>query len=314
MKQMIHLLTRYETSGTFSRYWLAWGPCLQPSFEQQLSGSYSTLSIKLKAAADYVVSHPVDVATRSLRSISKEAKLSPATFSRMSNALGYESYEDLREVLRRSMKSQPRRFAERVDDLQQRHNAGDLEFGSQHIFDCTTNIQDLSETVHQPALEETVGRLHEARRVLVFGGLGSTGVAEYLTYMASFIADNWSMASRMGASLSSGLVGMDERDVLIIVTKPPFASKAVNAAQEAREAGVFVVVITDTHTCPALEFASVGLNVPTQSQHFFSSFAATVVLAEIMIGKLASRMGASARERIAKVEDRYRRLGEVWDG
>lgn len=157
-------------------------------------------------------------------------------------------------------------------------------------------------------------RLHQAERVLVLGALGSTGIAEYLTYMASFITHNWSLANRMGASLGSGMVGLSEKDVVIVITKPPFATNSIKAVQEANAAGAFAIVVTDTHACPGLAFASASFIVPTPSQHFFSSYASTLVLCEIMIGMLASRAGQPARERIAEVEDKNRRFSEVWDG
>ncbi|MFY0679317.1 MAG: MurR/RpiR family transcriptional regulator [Thalassovita sp.] len=287
---------------------------LQPSFEQQLTGKYALLSAKQKEAADYVVANPVDVATRSLRSISKDADLSPATFSRLATALGYDTYEDLRNVLRLSMEHRTVSLSHRVQAIQQRHDDGDQGFSTQHLTDCSANLRNLAGTIDTPLLEKCVDRLHQARKVLVTGALGSTGVAEYLTYLASFLTDNWSMASRMGASLASGLVGLSQEDVLIVITKPPFAIKSIKAAEEARAAGAFVIVLTDTHTCPALPFASASFIVPTDSQHFFSSYASTLVLCEIMIGMLAGRAGTPARDRIAEVEKRTRRLSEVWDG
>ena len=285
---------------------------MQLAFEQKLAGKYGLLSAKLKEAADFVVSNPIDVATRSLRTISKDANLSPATFSRMSNALGYESYEELRDVLRLGMAQRSATFSHRVEALQERHGGGDQGFLAQHIMDCGNNIQLLAGSIDQPMLEQSVERLHKARKVLVLGALGSTGAAEYLTYMASFIADNWSMASRMGASLASGLVGVSDKDVLVVMTKPPFATNAINAAREASIAGAFVIVISDTHRCPALGYASAHFIVPTDSQHFFSSYAATVVLCESIVGMLASRAGPSARARISDVEQSNRRLSEVW--
>lgn len=305
-------LTSCETNGTFqpNRGGLH---RLQMSFEQQLAGRYASLSAKLKEAADFVVSNPIDVATRSLRTISKDANLSPATFSRMSTAVGYDSYEDLREILRLQIEQHGNRFSQRIEVLQERHAEGDQVFLKQHVLDCGANLEKLAASTDQAMLDMCVDRLHTARRVLVLGALGSTGVAEYLTYMASFIADNWSMAGRMGASLASGLVGMSDRDVLIILTKPPFASNAIHAAREAHQAGAFVIVITDTHTCPALAHASAHFFTSTDSQHFFSSYAATLALCEIMIGMLAGRSGATARARIEKVETSNRRLSEVWD-
>jgi DNA-binding MurR/RpiR family transcriptional regulator len=287
---------------------------LETSFEQQLAGKYGTLSAKLQEAADFVVANPVDVVTRSLRKVSVDAKLSPATFSRMSTALGYDSYEDLRNVLRNAIAQRSTSFSHRVEVLQERHNDDKNGFLAQHVADSTANIHGLLDVVDMEAMEPCVERLHKARRVLVSGALGSTGVAEYLTYMANFITDNWSMASRMGTSMASSLVGMSEQDVMILITKPPYASMSVAAAAEARASGAFVIVITDTHACPALVHASASFIVPTQSQHYFSSYASTLVLCEIMIGLLAARSGAPARIRIAEVENRNRRLNEVWDG
>ncbi|MGC1504922.1 MAG: SIS domain-containing protein [Sulfitobacter sp.] len=230
----------------------------------------------------------------------------------MSTALGYDNYEDLRDVLRLEIEHRGNSFSHRVEALQQRHGGGDQGFLAEHMLACAGNLQNLEASIDRPMLETSVDRLHSAGRVLVVGALGSTGIAEYLTYMASFIANNWSMASRMGASLASGLVGMSEQDVLIVMTKPPFASNAINAAREAHDVGAFVIVITDTHTCPALEHASAHFIVPTTSPHFFSSYAATVVLCEVLMGMLAGRAGAPAMARIAEVEVRNRRLSEVW--
>ncbi len=283
------------------------------TFQQQLSGKYTSLSAKLKEAADFIVANPIDAATRSLRTISKDANLSPATFSRMSAALGYDGYDELRDVLRFAMAQQANTFSHRVEALQERHDQGDQGFFHQHAMDCASNIQNLNISIDQDKLEHCVERLHSARRVLVLGALGSTGTAEYLTYMASFIADNWSIAHRMGASLASGLVGISDQDVFIVMTKPPFANSALNAARAAHEAGAFVIVITDTHTCPALAHASAQFITPTQSRHFFSSYAATLVLCEIMIGMLAGRAGAPAITRIAEVETSNRHLNEVWE-
>lgn len=114
---------------------------LQQSFEQRLTGKYALLSAKLKEAADFIVANPIDVATRSLRSISKDAKLSPATFSRLSSALEYENYENLRNVLRLAMKHNTTSFSNRVEKLQQRHEDGDQNFMTQHLVDCTANLE-----------------------------------------------------------------------------------------------------------------------------------------------------------------------------
>jgi DNA-binding MurR/RpiR family transcriptional regulator len=290
------------------------GDHLPSSFEQQLTGRYGALSAKLREAADYVVANPVTVATRSLRAVSKDANLSPATFSRMSTAVGYDSYDALRDVLRRTIEHRANSYSLRVEALQAQRGKGDESFLFQHIARCAANLEELGKDLDPVLLERCVERLHTARQVHVLGALGSTGVAEYLTYMASMIADNWSLTGRMGASVASGLVGLTVKDVLVIITKPPFAAPSIAAARAAAESGAFVLVITDTHTCPALTFASASFIVPTGSPHFFSSYASTLVLSEVLVGMLAARAGQPARDRIEEVENQNRRLREVWAG
>lgn len=287
---------------------------MHDSFEQTLATEYRQLSAKLRQAADYVVANPVDIATHSLRAISKDAELAPATFSRMARALGYENYEALRNVMRNSIGNPSGSFTDGVERLQSAHGAGHQDFLSDHFVACVANLQALERSLNRDNLETVVEQLHKARKVLIVGALGSTGIAEYLNYMANFISDKWHLLGRMGASLASGLVGIGAQDVIIVVTKPPFAKQSISAAAEAHTQGAFVVVITDTHSCPALDYANVSFIVPSQSANFFSSYASTLVLAETIIGMLASRAGEAARNRIEKVEIRNFRLGEVWDG
>ncbi len=315
MKHMNHLLTIYETFETFTKsYGRGETAGLDGSFEQRLAQKYEGLSKRLREAGDYVADNPVNTATRSLRSVANEAGLAPATFSRLARTLDYESFEQLREVMRRKIDRRVNSFADRADRLQHDHETGTLDFFHAHQRACLENLETLSDSIDAEQLNVTVDRLHRSRKVLVLGALGSTGIAEYMSYMANFLTDNWHMAGRMGASLGSGLTGLDKTDTLIIVTKPPFARKALLAAEVAKQNGAYVVVITDNHSCPALRFADSGFLIKTESPHFYSSYVATVFLVETIIGMLASRVGPDATNRIAEVERRNRRLEEVRDG
>ncbi len=287
---------------------------MQGSFEQRLAERYDVLSTRLREAGDYVARNPVDTATRSLRAVAEESGLSPATFSRLARTLDYGSYEDLREGMRETIGRRVHSFADRADRLQGDESAGGAAFFDAHRTACLANLQGLADSIDRDELVATAERLAQARRVMLVGALGSTGVTEYMAYMASFLTDNWQMAGRMGASMGSALADLDDRDALVIVTKPPFARKALLAAEAAREQGAYVVVLTDSYACPALRQAHAGFLVPSDSPHFFSSYVATLFLVETIIGMLAHRAGPEATERIAQVEYRNRRLEEVGDG
>ena len=283
-------------------------------FEQRLAERYDMLSTRLKAAGDYVVGHPVDVATRSLRAVSQESGVAPATFSRLARALGYNSFEELRDAMRAKITHRINNFADRAQRLQETHGDKSQSFFPAHVSACLRNVETMSQQIDQAKLRETVDHLYRSRQVLLFGALGSTGVVEYLSYMADYCVGNWRLASRMGASLGSALADLGPQDAMIIITKPPFSARVVRAAEVAHSQGAYVIVITDTHACPALRSCSASFIVPTESPHFYSSYVATMVLAETLVGMLVSRSGKDAQQRISLIEESNRRLNEVSDG
>lgn len=283
------------------------------TFEARLSERYGDLSGTLRSAADFIAENPIDTATRPLRKVSRDSGISPAAFSRLARALEYDGFAELREELRTKITERVNKFADRAAQLQQDHGAQNAHFIDAHFAACQSNLQSFVQTIDRKELDAVVEQISAARKVLLLGALGSTGVVEYLSYLADFCADNWTMASRMGASLGGGMTGLDERDVLIIVTKPPFSGRALRAAELAKAQGVYIVLITDTHSCPALKHAAARFIVPTESPHFYSSYVTTMFLVESLIGVLVSRSGPAARARIADVEDANQVLAEVWD-
>ncbi len=277
------------------------------SFPQTLSLTYAKLSPRLKQAADYIVANPTMVATHSLRAIATDARLAPVTFTRLARATGYKNYEELRNVLRAQINQLADTFSHGLQKLRDESKSGatknnKLGFANKHLQACAQNLQAFNLGHDTKVLEAVVEHIHKSRKVAVLGGLGSTGISEHMAYSAGFIADNWQLVGRVGSSLGSSLVGLDDQDSLIVITKPPYARASIQAVELAQKQGVFVVVITDTHTCPAISKASESFIVPTATSHFYSSYVATLALIECIIGLLAERAGSSAQLRISEIE------------
>ena len=280
----------------------------------RISASYADLSGKLKQAADYLVENQIDIAPRSLRSVAEESDSSPAAFSRLARALGYEDFGALRGDLRTSIGRRVNRATPREQQLSTLQKEGKPDFPESFAGACIANIEALAGSLPASQLDETVDKLHAARTVMVFGALSSTGVAEHLTYMASLLFDNWSLAGRMGASLGAGFAGLNDEDAVIVITQSPFSPRAARAAALARETGCIVDVNPATHSSPAQHQAAARFITPTTTPHFFSSYTASLFFVETLMGLLARIGGEASRQRIAEVEQNNRRLQEVSDG
>ncbi|MEC7764759.1 MAG: MurR/RpiR family transcriptional regulator [Pseudomonadota bacterium] len=279
------------------------------SFEERLASNYNALSARLREAGDYIAANPLDTATRSLRAVADHSGLAPATFTRLAKALDYENFEELREGMRRRLERRQSSFAARAGALQTTQAQEHLVQRNRDA--CVGNIDRLVDEIDAARFDAIADKLHGARRVVTLGGLGSTAVAEYAAYMGHFLGAGWMPAGRMGGSVGAALSDLGPEDALVVFTKPPFSTTSIRAAEFAQKRGVYVLVVTDTHACPALRHASARVVVPTESPNFFSSYVATMFFVETLMAMIAQRAGPAATDRIADVETTNIALGEV---
>ncbi|MEM8729249.1 MAG: MurR/RpiR family transcriptional regulator [Pseudomonadota bacterium] len=283
------------------------------TIEERISRAYAGLSGKLQVTADYVAENPVDIATRSLRSLAATSGVSPATFSRLARALGYGDYEELREDARLAMGRKVDSFSDRAQSLRAAARPSDAgAYLHRQAAACLANIETLDRDINPDRLERAVEALDLARNVLLLGSQGSAGIVEYVGYLAHWFNAHWMVAGHNGASLAGTLARLGPPDAILAITKAPYAHRTIAALKAAHEKGIPVVVITDNHASPALEFAAHSFLIPTLSPQFFSSYVATLVLIETIITMLLARSGEDAEEMIRAAETRVHTLGETW--
>ncbi|WP_299692655.1 MurR/RpiR family transcriptional regulator [uncultured Tateyamaria sp.] len=283
------------------------------TIEERISRNYAGLSDKLQVAADFVADNPIDIATRSLRSLASTSGVSPATFSRLARALGYHDYEQMREDGRVAMGRKMASFSERAHALRAKATPPDADvFLHRQAAACIANIEYLDRDITNDSLEAAVETLHAAGHVLLVGSQGSSGFVDYFGYLAHWFSPNWSVAGRNGTTLAATMARLGPGDAVLAISKAPYARRTISALQAARDLGVPSIVITDSHTSPALAFASQSFVVPTESPQFFSSYAATLVLIETIITMLLARAGDNAEDMIRDAENQIHALGETW--
>ena len=276
--------------------------------QASIAEHFDQLSDALKLAADFIVNNGFDVATRSLRSIAAESNLSPASFSRLARAIGYQDYEQLREHARKELASSANRFAVKAQQL---HDDADNPLLPRQVNACVSNIQSLLLDINERDLEAAVDSLERAERVTLVGSLSSAGIADYFAYLTSWFDGRWGVAGRNGVTLASTLARTTKNDVLVVISKAPYAKRAVLATRVAAEQGATIIVLTDSHAFPAIKYASHVFIQKIESPYFFPSYAATLVLIETLTGMLLSRAGSNAVDDIQGVVERSQRLEEI---
>jgi len=279
-----------------------------PQIRTAISASYAELSETLRIAADYIAENQVEIATRSLRSVASASGVSPASYTRLARAIGYSDYEALREQARSELsKREEDSFQDKARRLR---SDADLPLLPRQVAACIDNIQSLIDDIDPELLEQVVDRLANSRKIVVIGALASAGFTDYFAYLAKWFDDRWMVAGRNGTALGTALSGLGPQDTVLIISKHPYAHRSVRAAMVAAASGAKVIVLTDSHAFPGLQYADFHFIQRTESPNFFSSYAATLVLIETITGMLVARAGSEAEARIQEVEKHNRLLDE----
>ena len=277
------------------------------SVKAAIADQYAQLSGALQAAADYVAENRFDVATRSLRSIASDCGLSPTSFSRMARAIGYQDYEQLRDRAREELADQSSHFSNKAQQL---HSDTKQPLLPRQVKACVHNIEALVSNNLNSELESAVETLCRAKRVVIVGALGSAAFADYFAYLTSWFDGRWTVAGRNGTTLASTLMRLSHNDAVIVISKAPYAKRAIVATEIAAESGASIIAITDSHAFPGLKHAAHPFIQQSESPQFFSSYAATLVLIETMVGMLVAKSGPHAIDEIEAVVQQNNRLDE----
>ena len=286
------------------------------SLQERVSHHYPDLSPRLQRAADFVVTHPLDVATRSLRQIASASAVAPPTLSRLARALSCESYQELRDLCRLEVTRREISLAEKAEalgglDEQQPGTRG--AFLMAQARSSMSNITTLLETVDLSELADAADILASSRRVLLIGSMSGAAFMTYMNYVASIAADNWMLLDAASSTSAPALLSVNSKDSVLVLSHRPYSRQTVEAAKVAHQAGARVIAVTDAASSPLLPLAEKSFLVSADSPQFFPSHVATLVLLEAILGMVVRRQGKNAQQRIAAVETLNRALGEYYE-
>jgi len=265
-------------------------------------------------AATYILENPGAVGTLSMRKLAAEADIPPPTLPRLAKVLEYDTYDEFRDVFRDHLQGQASGYAGQAGQLQKLGKEDDTAVLLSAFRQASLqNIEHLFSTLDIKVVDEVVGRLLSARRVYIVGMQASFIAASYFQYVGGMACDNWVLLENRNGDIVERAKDMNQEDVLIAIAMPPCARESIIMADFARDLGVPVVGVTNSHTTALAARSDTILIVAMQSPQYFESYVATVLLLEVLIGIVVARGGQELVENIDRVE-RYRRLlGEYWE-
>lgn len=212
----------------------------------------SSLSPSEKAIASYVLDHPSDVATMTVRDLATETGTSPASVSRFARTLNYRTYSDMRLALgisisRASGEEKAAGGKVALDDIE-----GSIKYVLSH------KVKELAETtslIDSNGFAAVVNLLHNADLVLVAGVGNSINMGANAAFKLSQVGVRAICPSSTEA-MASTAANLTENDVLLVISTSGYSKRLVNIFDSAEDSNTPIVMITDNPDTPLAKRAT----------------------------------------------------------
>lgn len=283
------------------------------SIRARLEAEYDALSPRLRNAAHFILKEPSFIALYPVREVASRAKVSPATLVRLAKHLGYESYQQLRDIFRQDMHSGAARYSTDAEHLLS--YKGKQGFERAYRAAGEIQIRNITQMLTEiPAQKVKVaGQLLAAsRRIYVLGLRSNYAPAFYFAYvLKTFLSKVTLLEDRMGMLIDE-LGGVGPRDTLIAMSGDPYVIETVKAVEYVADQGADVIAITDHTLSPIAMRAKHVFIVPNESASFYHSMVPKLVLLESLVCYLVTQGGKTSVERVKAEFERRENFGVYW--
>jgi len=260
-----------------------------PSMAQRIARVLPGLTRAHRGLAEFVLAHPLRVATMPIDELAAATNVSVATANRFARALEFDGYPQFRAALVLGFESTLAPVEKLRDRLGSSATAADV-FGNA-LAEIAHNIESTRSALDADSCEKAVDMILKARRVYIVGYGASSWLAGLLQRNLERNCDYVQpLASIESASYGArALRRLRSDDLLIALSFPRYFADTVTLAGQAGKAGVPVLALTDRVTSPVARLASVALYAHTESQYFANSEASALALIEGMSSAVALR-------------------------
>ena len=272
---------------------------------QRIESRYGGFSPQLQRAARFVREHPQDVALQSLRTLSRQAGVSPTSMTRLTQALEFETWDafqaEHRDWLTTGRKGVFSQRANRLINDARRPGAEDQLLDA--ICDAErANLSNALDTQSRQNLKQAADLLANAPAISVAGIRSCFPVAFSLHYSLSLFVPGVRLMTGTGGSLLDELHHLREHDVLVVISVAPYSHETIEIARHSRNVGAHIIGITDGPLTPVARLSDIALVASNDSPAHIASPIGPIAVAQALAILVLARGGDGALETLRRRE------------
>lgn len=267
---------------------------------QALTTAAKRLPDQLATAAMYVVEHPFNAATQSMRRLAAQSGQTPSTFTRMARAVGYSGWEELRTILAEEARSG---FLDSVDGPYSTA-ANRFESRTDLVGQMLASDVKALETLDGSHLDAAAELLEAAADVVIIGFRSNFAAAHLFHYLYRLFRPDVTLIDVRGGALDLELARIRKSSAAVLFSFEPYSKDSVLVAREIARSNCQLLAIVDSNKCEIAKYASKTLLFDCPSTSYFPSLTACFSLAQVFAAVLYERAGSSGRAQLKQTEAR----------
>jgi RpiR family transcriptional regulator, carbohydrate utilization regulator len=211
------------------------------SLLERIQDHYGDLRKSERIVADYLRDNPGMRLDSSITELARSLDVSEATISRVSRALGYEGYPDLKLSMAEGARSEKSTFANIPSEIDENDTL--VQTSSKLVSLLVSGLEGTQRMLDAHRLEQAVEALHHARKIVFVGVGGGAAICDEATHLflkAGFDASSF----RDGYTQTIIAAKLGPTDVMVGISHTGTTKTVADAMLLARDNGATTLAIT----------------------------------------------------------------------
>ena len=263
---------------------------------------FPRLSKGQKLIAEYILKNYDKAAFMTAAKLGISVGVSESTVVRFANELGFSGYPKLQKALQELIKNK----LTTVQRLELSNDFASHGAALKGVLKADIeNIRATLEKINPYTFEDVLNSIFEAKNIYIIGLRSSTALAEFLGFYLNIILQNVRIVSYGISDIFEQMINIGERDLVIGIGFPRYATKTIDVLDFSKARGAKVVAITDSLLSPLAAKADSTLI----AQSNMASFVDSLVAPLSVINALIIAIGMREKNNIS---DTFNNLETIW--
>ncbi len=267
----------------------------QKEIQETILQHYENLPENQKWIADYFLENFERIPFLSVHEVAEATSRSVASVVRFAQRIRYSGFSELRDAMAGSLQN-------RIGNREVFPMVRSKVQSADPLTDVANqDIQNINETLHmieRDDFRKAINLIQRSQRVFTMGLGISSLLSQILAYQLTQVGIDSRPFDHTYSSFVEQVLFLNENDLLLGLSFPPYSKETIDAAHFARKNKVKVISITNKKSAPITFESNFSLLVKSENMLFTNSFAAISVLINAIATGCALKNKAKAQKMV----------------